>query len=79
MWDGFHVHIKSKLKCNCNFKKKHAINNLALTSYNKRFLYAAIGAPEGTHDAKMLKESSFFESVLAGRLLPDFNFSLGDY
>ena len=40
------------------------MNNLALTSYNKRFLYAAVGAPGSTHDARMLKESSFLTKFL---------------
>ena len=63
-WDGFHVHVESQLKANFSLKKKYTVNNLALTSYNKRFLYAAIGAPGSTHDARMLKESSFFDGVL---------------
>ena len=54
------------------------MNNLALTSYNKRFLYAAVGAPGSTHDARMLKESSFFDEVLSGRALPDRKINLGD-
>ena len=55
------------------------MNNLALTSYNKRFLYAAVGAPGSTHDARMLKESSFFDEVLSGRALPDQKINLGDF
>ena len=55
------------------------MNNLALTSYNKRFLYAAVGAPGSTHDARMLKESSFFDEVLSGRALPDRKINLGGF
>ena len=55
------------------------MNNLALTSYNKRFLYAAVGAPGSTHDARMLKESSFFDEVLSGRALPDRKINLGEF
>ena len=55
------------------------MSNLALTSYNKRFLYAAVGAPGSTHDARMLKESSFFDEVLSGRALPDRKINLGDF
>ena len=40
--DGFHIHVNSQLKANFSFKKKFTVNNLALTSYNKRFLYAAV-------------------------------------
>ena len=69
--DGFHVHVNSQLKCNYSFKKMYTVDNLALTSYNKRFLYAAVGAPGRTHDARMLKESSFLDEVLSGKTLPD--------
>ena len=63
-WDGFHIHVNSQLKANFSFKKKYKVNNFALTSYNKRFLYAAVGAPRSTHDARMLKESSFLTKFL---------------
>ena len=78
-WDGFHVHVASQLKCNYSFKKKYTINNLAITSHNKRFLYAAVGAPGSTHDSRMLKESSFFDEVLEGRAIPECKIKLGDY
>ena len=55
------------------------MNNLALTSCSKRFLYAEIGAPGSTHDARMLKESSFFDEVLSGRALPDRKINMGDF
>ena len=55
------------------------MNNLALTSCSKRFLYAEIGAPGSTHDARMLKESSFFDEVLSGRALPDRKINLGGF
>ena len=54
------------------------MNNLALASYNKRFLYEAVGAPGSNHDTRMLKESSFFDEVLSGRALPDRKINLGD-
>ena len=54
------------------------MNNLALTSCNKRFLYAAVGAPGSTHNSRMLKESAFFEEVLSGRAFPDRKINLGD-
>ena len=63
-WDGFYIHVNSQLKANYSFKKKYTVNNLALTSYNKRFLYAAVGAPGNTHDARILKESSFLTKFL---------------
>ena len=55
------------------------MNNLALTSHSKRLLYAAVGALGSTHDARMLKEPSFFDEVLSGRELPDRKINLGDF
>ena len=40
--------------------------NLGLIGYNKRFLYAAVGAPGSTHDARLLKESSIYVFLLFG-------------
>ena len=64
VWDGFHILVNSQLKANFSFKKKYTVNNLALTSNNKRFLYAAVGAPGTTHDAMMLKEPPFLTKFL---------------
>ena len=36
------------------------MTNLGLTGYNNRFLYAAVGAPGNTHDARLLKESYIY-------------------
>ena len=55
------------------------MNNLALTSYNKRFLYAAVGGPGSDHDARMLKESSFFDDVFNGEAIPDKKVVLGNF
>ena len=55
------------------------MNNLALASYNKRFLYEAVGVPGSNHDTRMLKESSFFDEVLSGRALPDRKINLGEF
>ena len=68
-WDGLYIHVSLQLKANFNFKKKYMVNNMALTSYNKRFFYVAIGAPGSTHDRRMLKQQSFFDQFLSGRAL----------
>ena len=54
------------------------MTNLGLVGYNKRFLYAAVGAPVSTHDTRLLKESLIFHKVLKGDVLPDRVISLGD-
>ena len=79
IWDRFHIHVNLQLKANFSFKNKYTVNNLALTSYNKRVLYEVVGAPGSTHDARMLKESSFFDEVFTGRSLPDQKINLGDF
>ena len=53
--------------------------NLGLVGYNKRFLYAAVGAPGSTHDARLLKQSPIFHKILKGDVLPDRVISLGDF
>ena len=55
------------------------MKNLGLVGYNERFLYAAVGAPGSTHDARLLKESSVFHKILKGDVLPDRVISLGDF
>lgn len=59
------------------FQKKYTISSLAaLISYNKSFLYAAVGS---THNERILKESSFFEEVLNDREIPDGKISLSGF
>ena len=53
--------------------------NLGLVGYNKIFLYAAVGAPGSTHDARLLKESSIFHKILKGDVLPESVVILGDF
>ena len=55
------------------------MTNLDLVGYNKRFLYAAVGAPGSPHDARLLKGSSIFNKILKGDVLPDRVISLGDF
>ena len=78
-WDGFHVIVSSKLKGYYSFKKKYTVNNLGLVSYNKRFLYAAVGAPGSTHDARLLKSASIYQEILSGSVIPDRKIALGDF
>ena len=78
-WDGLHVYISSKLKNFSSFKKRYTMTNLDLVGYNKRFLYAAVGAPGSPHDARLLKGSSIFNKILKGDVLPDRVISLGDF
>ena len=46
--------------------------------FNKRFLYAAVGAPGSTHDARLLTESSIYTKILDRDMISDKVFRLGD-
>ena len=55
------------------------MTNLDLIGYKKRFLYVAVGAPESTHDARLLKESSIYSDIINGNVIPDSVVQLGDF
>ena len=55
------------------------MTNLGLIGSNKRFLYAAVGTPESTHDARLLKESSVHSDIINGNVIPDRVVQLGDF
>ena len=49
------------------------MSNLALVGYNKRILYAAVGAPGSTHDARMLKNTQLYQKILECNAIPKLN------
>lgn len=53
--------------------------NLGSIGYNKRFLYAAVGAPGITQDARLLKEPSIYSDIVNGNVLPNRVIQLGDF
>ena len=55
------------------------MNNLGLVSYNKRSLYAAVGAPGSTHDARLLKSASIYSDIINGLVIPDSKIALGNF
>ena len=61
-WDGFYVYVSSKLKSCFSFKKRYCMSNLGLVSYNKKFLYCAVGAPGSTHATQLryLSKNSYW-------------------
>ena len=78
-WDGFHVCISSKLKSYFTFKKRYSMPNLRLVSYNKKFLYCAVGAPRNTHDARMLRNSAIYQKIVTGHAVHDRAIDLGEH
>ena len=78
-WDGFHVYLSTRLKQYFSFKKRYTVTNMGLISYNKRFLYAAVGAPGNTHDTRLLKNCSLYKKILTGDAIPQKSVNLGNY
>ena len=78
-WDGFHVYINSQLKELFQFQKRYSMTNLGLIGYNKSFLYAAVGAPGSTYDARLQNESSIYSDIINGNVIPDRVVQLGDF
>ena len=78
-WDGFHVYVSSKLKSYFNFKERYSMSNLGLVSYNKKFLYCAVGAPGSIHDVRMLRNSAIYQKIVIGHAIPDRVIDLGEH
>ena len=55
------------------------MTNLGFIGYNKRFLYAPVGGPGSTHDARLLKESFIYSDIIKGNVIPDRVIQLGDF
>ena len=55
------------------------MNNLGIVSYNKRFLYAVVGAPGGTHDVRLLKLASIYNDTINGLIILDHQIALGNF
>ena len=52
---------------------------MGLISYNKRFFYAAVGAPGSTHDSRLLQYCSLYKKILAGDAIPQKSVNLGTH
>ena len=71
--------VSTHLKQYFSFKKRYTVTNMALISYNKRFLYAAVGAPGSTHDSRLLRNCSLYKKIIAGDAIPQKSVNLGNY
>ena len=78
-WDGFYMYVRSKLKSYFTFKKRDSMSNLGLVSYNKKFLYCAVGALGSTHDARMLLNSAIYEKIVTGHAIPERVIDCGEH
>ena len=59
--------------------RRYSISNTGLVGFNKRFLYATVGAPGSTHDARLLRHISLFNDILNGDAIPDKYIELDDF
>ena len=66
------------MKSYFSFNKRYSISNIGLVAHNKRFLYAAVGAPGSTRDARLLRHTSLFKDIVSGDAIPDQQLELGD-
>ena len=55
------------------------MTNPGLIGYNKRFLYATVGAPVSTHDVRLLKELSIYFNIINRNGILDCAVQLGDF
>ena len=70
-WDGFHVYVSTKLKNYFSFKKRYSVSSMGFVGSNKRFLWAAVGAPGSTHDSRLLKSCDLFAEIQQGHVFPN--------
>ena len=55
------------------------MSNIGLVSYNKKFLYCAVGAPGSTCDARMLHNSTAYQIIVTGHAIPNKVIDLGEH
>ena len=70
-WDGFHVHVATKLKNYYSFKNQYTISGMALIGHYKRFLHLTIGTPGSTHDARLLPHTTLFRQTENDSAIPN--------
>ena len=70
-WDGFHVYVSTKLKNYFSFKKRYSVSSMGFIASNKRFLWAAVGAPVSVHDSRLLKSCDLFAEIQQGHVFPN--------
>ena len=73
------MYVDTRLKSFYSFKKRYTISNMGLISFNKRLLYAAVGASGRAHDARSLKNCSLYNKIIEGAILPQKAVNLGNF
>lgn len=75
-WDGFHVYVSTALKNFYSYKKRYSVTNMGFIGHNKRFMWAAVGAPGSTHDSRLLQNCEIFSQLEEGHVLPNRSLNL---
>lgn len=78
-WDGFHVFISTKLKNYFSFKKRYSVSSMGFIASNKRFFWAAVGAPGSTHDSRLLRSCTLFDDIQQGHVFPSASLRTSEY
>ena len=75
-WDGFHVYVSTTMKNFYSYKKRYSVTNMGFIGYNKRFMWAAVGAPGSTHDSRLLKNCEIYSQFEERHVLPNRSLNL---
>jgi hypothetical protein len=78
-WDGFHVYISTKLKNYFSFKKRYSVSCMGFIASNKKFFWAAVGAPGSTHDSRLLRSCTIFDEIQKGCVFPNAVLRTSEY
>ena len=52
---------------------------MGFVGYNKRFMWAAVGAPDSTHDSRLLKNCHIYSEIENGNIFPNQSLNLSPY
>ena len=55
------------------------MTSMGFIGYNRRFMWAAVGASVSTHDSRLLRSCSNYSDVENGQILPNGSLNLHPY
>ena len=61
-----------------SFKNKETITSMGLIGHSKCFLRLIFGAPRSIHDTRLLQNSTLFQEIVRGNIIPNKGINLGD-
>ena len=72
-WDGCRIPISTHggdTRTYHSFKGFHSIGIMAPVSHDRRFMYAAVGAPGSAHDARVFRRINLYQHICNGEIVP---------